>query len=142
MSEETTNETNDGSWSGLRKTIIGTLTTVIAGGGVWLSTILFGGHEEPKEEPKTEQAAPAPVIVNVQQNQENKQKVENGGNTIIRERVIEKSPTPTGKVQTSTETAISRHVKRNVSPFEVFEWESSREARKVIFFTLTVASCF
>ena len=46
-----------------------------------------------KEEPKTEQVAPAqqPVInLNVQQNQENKQKVENGGNTIIRERVIEK----------------------------------------------------
>ena len=49
MSEETTNETNDGSWSGLKKTIIGTLTTVIAGGGVWLSTILFGGSSEDKE---------------------------------------------------------------------------------------------
>lgn len=91
-------EPEENSWSGLKKTIIGTLTTVIAGGGVWLSTILFGGgSEEPKEEVKTEQSAPAqaPVIVNVQQNQENKQKVENGGNTIIRERVIEKSPTPT-----------------------------------------------
>ena len=87
-------EPEENSWSGLKKTIIGTLTTVIAGGGVWLSTILFGGGDEPKEEVKTEQSAPAqaPVIVNVQQNQENKQKVENGGNTIIRERVIEKSP--------------------------------------------------
>jgi hypothetical protein len=96
MSEETTNETNDGTWSGLKKTIIGTLTTVIAGGGVWVSTILFGGHSEEKEEPKTEQTAPAqqPVInLNVQQNQENKQKVENGGGTVIRERVIEKQPT-------------------------------------------------
>jgi flagellar basal body-associated protein FliL len=87
-------EANEGTWSGLKKTIIGTLTTVIAGGGVWLSTILFGGHsEEPKEETKTEQTSgqsAAPVIVNVQQNQENKQKVENGGGTIIRERVIEK----------------------------------------------------
>ena len=93
MSEETTNETNDGSWSGLKKTIIGTLTTVIAGGGVWLSTILFGGHEEPKEEPKTEQVAPAqqPVInLNVQQNQENKQKTESGGGTHVIERVVEK----------------------------------------------------
>jgi len=89
MSEET-NETNDGSWSGLKKTIIATLTTVVAGGGVWLSTMLFGGHEEPKEEVKTEQVAPAPVIVNVQQNQENKQKVENGGGTHVIERVIEK----------------------------------------------------
>ena len=89
MSEET-NETNDGSWSGLKKTIIATLTTVIAGGGVWLSTMLFGGHEDSKEETKTEQVAPAPVIVNVQQNQENKQKVENGGGTHVIERVIEK----------------------------------------------------
>ena len=89
-------EPEDNSWSGLKKTIIGTLTTLIAGGGVWLSTILFGGSDEPKEEVKTEQAAPAqgaPVIVNVQQNQENKQKVENGGNTVIRERVIEKPAT-------------------------------------------------
>jgi hypothetical protein len=89
-------EPEENSWSGLKKTIIGTLTTVIAGGGVWLSTTLFGGGEEPKEETKTEQTVPAgqaPVIVNVQQNQENKQKVENGGNTVIRERVIEKPAT-------------------------------------------------
>ena len=84
-------ETNDGTWSGLKKTIVGTLTTVIAGGGVWLSTTLFGGHEEPKEETKTEQVQQAaPVVVNVQQNQENKQKVDNGGPTVIRERVVEK----------------------------------------------------
>ena len=101
MSEETTNETNetnDGTWSGLKKTIIGTLTTVIAGGGIWLSTMLFGGHSEDKEETKTEQTvAPSPVIVNVQQNQEKKQKVENGGgtNTIIKERIIEKPATQT-----------------------------------------------
>ena len=89
-------EPEENSWSGLKKTIIGTLTTVIAGGGVWLSTTLFGGSEEPKEETKTEQTVPAgqaPVIVNVQQNQENKQKVENVGNTVIRERVIEKPAT-------------------------------------------------
>jgi hypothetical protein len=91
MSEET-QETNDGTWSGLRKTIVGTLSTVIAGGGTWLGVMLYGGgDEEPKEETKTEQSGgAAPVIVNVQQNQENKQKVENGGGTVIRERVIEK----------------------------------------------------
>jgi flagellar basal body-associated protein FliL len=105
MSEEVN---NDGTWSGMKKTIIGTLTTVITGGGVWLSTMLFGGHsEEPKEEAKTEQvtpaAAPAPVIVNVSQNQENKQKVENGGPTVIRERVIEKpaATTPVKKEEES-----------------------------------------
>jgi hypothetical protein len=93
-------ETNDGTFSGLKKTIIGTLTTVIAGGGTWLGVTLFGGHEEePKEETKTEQAAPAaaPVVVNVQQNQENKQKVENGGPTVIRERVVEKPAAPAEK---------------------------------------------
>jgi hypothetical protein len=100
MSEETTTQDhNDGTWSGLKKTIIGTLTTIIAGGGVWVSTQLFGGgQEEAKDSPKTEQAAP--VIINVQQNQENKQKVENGGtNTVIRERVIEKQPTPSEPVK-------------------------------------------
>ena len=90
MSEE---QENDGTWSGLRKTIIGTLGTVVAGGGTWLGVTLFGGgHDEPAEETKTEQAAPAaaPVVVNVQQNQENKQKVENGGGTHVIERVVEK----------------------------------------------------
>jgi flagellar basal body-associated protein FliL len=92
MSEET-QETNDGTWSGLKKTIIGTLTTVIAGGGVWVSTLIFGGGDEPAEETKTEQPAAQPVInLNVQQNQENKQKTENnnGGGTVIHERIIEK----------------------------------------------------
>jgi flagellar basal body-associated protein FliL len=103
MSEETqnTNETNDGTWSGLKKTIVGTLSTVITGGGVWLGTTLYGSHDEPKEETKTEHTTPAaaaPVIVNVQQNQENKQKVENGGPTVIRERVIEK-PTTTQPIE-------------------------------------------
>ena len=90
MSEE---QENDGTWSGLRKTLIGTISTVIAGGGTWLGVTLFGGgHDEPAEETKTEQAAPAaaPVVVNVQQNQENKQKVENGGGTHVIERVVEK----------------------------------------------------
>ena len=90
MSEE---QENDGTWSGLRKTLVGTLSTVIAGGGTWLGVTLFGGgNDEPAEETKTEQAAPAsaPIVVNVQQNQENKQKVENGGGTHVIERVVEK----------------------------------------------------
>ena len=51
MSEETQDQ-NDGTWSGLKKTLIGTLTTVIAGGGIWVSTTLFGGGHEDKEETK------------------------------------------------------------------------------------------
>lgn len=75
MSEETQ---NDGTFSGLKKTIIGTLTTVIGGAGIWVSTTLFGGHSEDKEEPKTEQvaqpAAAAPVVINLQNNNTNQQK--------------------------------------------------------------------
>lgn len=105
---ETEAQEPEEGWSSLKKTIIGTLTTVIAGGGVWVSTILFGGESDEAEEPKTEQTAPAqqPVInVNVQQNQENKQKTENnnGGPTIIRERVIEKQPTTQENEKTKKE---------------------------------------
>ena len=94
MSEE--QETNDGTWSGLKKTIIGTLTTVVAGGGVWLGTILFGDSgENPKEETKTEQTGgQVPITINVQQNQENKQKTENNnGGGVVREIIIEKPAT-------------------------------------------------
>ena len=97
MSEETKNSEG---WSTIKKTIIGVITTAITAGGAYLTSTLVGGHkEEHKEEVKTEQsapstnaAAPAPVIINVQQNQENKQQVKQGGgtNTIIKERVIEK----------------------------------------------------
>ena len=94
-------ETNEGGLSGLKKTLIGTLGTVVTAGGVWLTTQLGGGHSEDKEEVKTEQVAPAPaaapVVINLQNNNTNQQKqssVGGGGNTIIRERVIEKQPAP------------------------------------------------
>jgi flagellar basal body-associated protein FliL len=91
MSEET-QEHSDGTWSGLKKTILGTLTTVIAGGGVWVSTILFNGSSDEKEEVKTEQVAPAaPVIINLENNNTNQQKQTGATNTVIRERVIEKA---------------------------------------------------
>lgn len=89
MSEETNN--NEGSWSGLKKTIIATLTTIITGGGVWISTKLFGGGSDDSGETKTEQVAPAtqqaaPVVINLTQTQENTQQQKTGGtNTIIKE---------------------------------------------------------
>ena len=86
-------ETNEGGLSGLKKTILGTLGTVITAGGVWVTTQLGGGHSEDKEEPKTEVAAPAPaaapVIINLQNNNTNQQK-QSGGTTVIKERVVEK----------------------------------------------------
>lgn len=95
MSEETNvTESNEGGWSTLKKTIIGTLTTVIAGGGMWVSTHLFGGETEQKEPAKTEQAAP--VIVNL--NNTNTQQQQAGGTTtIVKEKVIEKQAAPAEK---------------------------------------------
>ena len=91
MSEETNAPEAEGTLSGLKKTIIGTLTTVVAGGGVWLSTHLFGGESTDEEKPKTEVAAPAPVInVNLENNNTNQQKQSGGTNTVIKERVVEK----------------------------------------------------
>ena len=103
MSEEVNvNETNDGTWSGLKKTIIGTLTTVITGGGIYLSTTLFGGHSEDKEEVKMEAAAPAPVVINLSQTQENTQQQKvNGTTTIIKEKIVEK---PVEKKEKKSET--------------------------------------
>lgn len=94
MSEEqSTQETNDGTWSGLKKTIIGLVGTVATAGGVWVSTTLFGGHD--KEETKTEQVAPAPVVVNVQQSQAQAAPAAGGHTTIIKEKVVEKAaPAP------------------------------------------------
>ena len=92
MSEEV-KELNDGTFSGLKKTIIGTLGTLVTAGGVWVSTTLFQGGES-KEETKTEQAAaPAPAVVNIQNTNQQKQ-TSGGTNTIIKERVVEKSAAP------------------------------------------------
>jgi hypothetical protein len=76
MSEETNNE---GGLSGLKKTLIGTLGTVVTAGGVWLTTHLGGGEATDKEEVKTEQVAPAPaaapvINVNLENNNTNQQK--------------------------------------------------------------------
>ena len=91
MSEE--NENSQEGWSGIKKAIIGAITTALTAGGAWFATHLPGGED--KEEAKTEQASPAaaPVEINVQQNQENKQQTKNsagGSPQVIRERVIEK----------------------------------------------------
>jgi hypothetical protein len=95
MSEETTNtELNDGTWSGLKKTIIGTLGTLVAGGGTWLGVALFqGGESEGEEKVKTEQTAQPNIILNVDNSSQNNSS-NGGGNTVIREKVVEKPAKP------------------------------------------------
>ena len=90
MSEET-ETTNDGTWGGLKKTIIGTLSTAVLGAGTWFTTTFFNAEPQVKEETKTEQAAPAaaPVVINLSNNNEQKQSAA-PTTTIIKERVIEK----------------------------------------------------
>lgn len=89
MSEEQ-NVENDGTWSSIKKTIIGAISTAILAGGTWVTTQLFGGSED-KEETKTEQVAPAPApVINITNS--NNQQQSGGNTTIIKERVIEKAP--------------------------------------------------
>jgi tRNA U34 5-carboxymethylaminomethyl modifying enzyme MnmG/GidA len=101
MSEETVQQ--EGGWSGLKKTLVGTISTAILAGGTFITTKLFGGGES-KEETKTEQAA-APVInVNLENNNTNQQKQSGGTNTIIKERVIEKAAPVAEKPAKKSET--------------------------------------
>ena len=79
MSEE---QEQEGTWSGLKKTIIGVATTLVTAGGVWVSTLLGGGD---KAEPAPVQAAPVINITN-----SNQQPQQAGGGTKVIERVVEK----------------------------------------------------
>ena len=82
MSEEIENA-NDGTFSGLKKTIIGVITTAVMGLGTWGVTQITGG-DEPAPAP-----AAAPVINITNSNQQSQAA---GGTTkvIERERVVEK----------------------------------------------------
>ena len=80
MSEEVENA-NDGTLSGLKKTIIGVITTAVMGLGTWGITQITGG-----DEPAAPAAAPVINITNSNQQSQ----AAGGTNTIIKERVIEK----------------------------------------------------
>ena len=91
MSEEL-EQSNDGTWSGLKKTIIGVVTTAVMGLGTWGVTQITGG-----DEPAPAQAAPVINITN-----SNQQSQAAGGTTKIieREKVVEKpaaAPAPKKK---------------------------------------------
>ena len=80
MSEEV-ESANDGTFSGLKKTIIGVITTAVMGLGTWGVTQITGG-----DEPAAPAAAPVINITNSNQQSQ----AAGGTNTIIKERVIEK----------------------------------------------------
>lgn len=73
MSEEL-EQANDGTWSGLKKTIIGVATTAVMGLGTWGVTKITGGDD----------AAPAPAaapVININNTQTQQQS--SGGKTVI-----------------------------------------------------------
>ena len=86
MSEETTPQ-EEGTWSGLKKTIIGTLSTVVLGAGTWVATTLFGGGEEKKDEVAAPPVAQPTIVIN---NTQQQQQAAAGGGTKVIERVVEK----------------------------------------------------
>jgi hypothetical protein len=92
-------EQEEGGFSAIKKAVVGAITTGIAAGGAWIAG-LFGGGEEQAATPANT-PAPAPVVVNVQQSQENTQKQQNNSAPmVIKERVIEKpasTPAPASK---------------------------------------------
>lgn len=75
MSEEVEN-TNDGTWSGLKKTFIGILTTIMLGAGTYVTTLITGGD---KEEAPVQQAP----VININNTQTQQQSSNGGGKTII-----------------------------------------------------------
>jgi hypothetical protein len=90
MSEEA-EDSNDGTMSGLKKTIIGVLTTAVMGLGTWGITQLTGGGDEPAP---VQQAAP---VINITNSNEQQQSAGGGTTKIIeREKVVEK-PAPAKK---------------------------------------------
>lgn len=98
MSEET--QEQEGTWSGLKKTIIGTVSTIVLGAGTWIGTTLFGGGDDKAETPAPA-AQPTIVINNTQQQQQAA-----GGGTKVIERVVEKpaaQPAPAPKKKEFTE---------------------------------------
>lgn len=90
MSEEVEN-TNDGTWSGLKKTIVGVAGTVVTAGGVWLTTLLGGGD---KAEPAPVQAAP---VINITNSNQQAQQAAGGKTVIIKEKEVVKPAAPVKK---------------------------------------------
>ncbi|MFZ9792536.1 MAG: hypothetical protein ACO3F3_09370 [Gemmataceae bacterium] len=103
-------ETQDSGMSGVKKTIIGIVTTAVTAAGAYVTTHIeqiFGGGEEKekteqveqKQESQNQQGAPAPIVVNIENT--NQQKQSSGGGKVV-ERVVEK-PAPAKKEEVEDE---------------------------------------
>jgi hypothetical protein len=88
MSEEVENS-NDGTWSGLKKTIVGVATTAVMGLGTWGVTQLTGGDD--KEAAPVQQAAP---VINITNSNQQSQSAGGGKTVIIKEKETVKEATP------------------------------------------------
>ena len=98
MAEEVENS-NDGTLSGLKKTIIGVVTTAVMGLGTWGVTQITGGGDEPAP---VQQAAP---VINITNSNQQSQAAGGGTTKIIeREKVVEKpAPAPKEKKKEADE---------------------------------------
>jgi flagellar basal body-associated protein FliL len=92
-------ESNDGTWSGLVKTIVGTVGTIVTAGGAYLGSQMFGGGDEKAETAQPAAvSAPAPVINITTNNQQNANSA--GGKTVI---IKEKAAPAKPKAKTAKE---------------------------------------
>jgi hypothetical protein len=92
MSEEVENS-NDGTWSGLKKTIVGVLTTAVMGLGTWGVTQLTGGDKD--EAAPVQQAAP---VINITNSNQQSQSAGGGKTVIIKEKeTVKEKPAPVKK---------------------------------------------
>jgi hypothetical protein len=86
MAEEVENS-NDGTLSGLKKTIIGVITTAVMGLGTWGITQITGGDKE--EAAPVQQAAP---VINITNSNQQSQSASGGKTVIIKEKAAEAKP--------------------------------------------------
>ena len=91
MAEEVENS-NDGTLSGLKKTIIGVVTTAVMGLGTWGITQITGGD---KDETPVQQAAP---VINITNSNQQSQSAGGGKTVIIKEKeTVKEKPAPVKK---------------------------------------------
>ena len=87
-------EQQEGTMSSLKKTVVGTLATVVTAGGAWLGSTLFGGGSE------NAQPAPAQPNIIINNTQQQQQAASGGGKTVVikeKETVKEAAPKPKKK---------------------------------------------